>query len=1170
MSVLLVLVAHNGKTLQLRVSPGTRVDAVQQALVSFTGIPVVDQIVMCHGSRLDPKKALAAYRLPVADVSAAEDNPVYLYNKLHLRPGAELPQVEPEPVLKVDIPPLGPVPVHHPLHTAISPLIRALPDYERQFQQHMMAGRAYWEVSQQRVQRSRQLLSEQEVQARAADAARANVEGHYTYICTVYQEFKDRYMQQFQSHSQLLLNHEALLSQLRSLELPPRLMTAGRRRLADLLPREGDIDRAGDCRRAQEHFASKVRELDNLFHQLSSDVEGLFLQAPTVDLDDLGGMLGQVEQYSEEMGSIIQVLSKDFKTVCTLVEDTVRSMASASITGSMIHDACGAMDNMNDTHVRRLLPRLKECDDLIAAFVGRCAQAKVDMTRDVIEQLQKISSQQSKIRDMKNQLVAFNEVLSRQEEAFSQLKLPHHLLTTYRYCLTECVRRKAWQEVFSKQAMKLADHMAKIREKEMAKREAFHRQATKHLAPELLVGMGLLKDPPHCTVSVPSPDPLLLPVTLADVQRVPVMKGISGKEGQSTDTLTSPSSQDTSSTREEGVGSGEEGPGKGDDAEGHEMGVDLEVENAKLRSELATRIAVACVQELEGSGAALQFKGNSEDRRMHAVPLKWARQTGKEVASTQGTLSASQRTASMPAGTPPQAAQSHEVLDVPTPCLNVTAALEAFRQSLSTKDAYIAKLQAETTSVLGRCSAYERRVSELEALVEKYARVVHQREHVETKGTQVATEGAVEAFDRSTSPALPGSSPGEVPLGPEEPPEPGLWMPRMAAEAASTAQDSMLFAGPQSGPVLAGGAAEEKPFFQYSAHQRLVSALGMTSMGSSYTASRIQQRGACEGREEAQRSTQAGSSGDDGKNPSTSMHGPSSCNESEGYDESLQRGLPQSSSLSGTELDAILPTGVSSGSEAASRPTSGQCGALIIKKVQSSSGKREVWESQTDFMEAVPCLNDRRVLKDSAGMVVGTHGEVGEGHSDHRDVGAVGTALLPSWAGATTGRDEGGSLTSSQHYASVGSDASPPEAVTAIGAATPNDSTPKSSSTERNPLCSNSSAEGGSGSQYGGGSLAELELPEVNEEPDVRASLDGDKEEQELTGGGEAGGTAAALTSPSSKSAYSLLSSSFHYLFGTPMTAPSAPGPGGSSSGEGETQGKLGTSNRRRFSMDSK
>jgi hypothetical protein len=42
-----------------------RVDAVQHALVSFTGVSAGEQILMCHGARLDPSKPLSAYKLPV-------------------------------------------------------------------------------------------------------------------------------------------------------------------------------------------------------------------------------------------------------------------------------------------------------------------------------------------------------------------------------------------------------------------------------------------------------------------------------------------------------------------------------------------------------------------------------------------------------------------------------------------------------------------------------------------------------------------------------------------------------------------------------------------------------------------------------------------------------------------------------------------------------------------------------------------------------------------------------------------------------------------------------------------------------------------------------------------------------------------------------------------------
>ena len=45
-----------------------RVDAVQQALLSFTGIAISDQIIMLNGARLDPSRSLGAYGLPVVSV----------------------------------------------------------------------------------------------------------------------------------------------------------------------------------------------------------------------------------------------------------------------------------------------------------------------------------------------------------------------------------------------------------------------------------------------------------------------------------------------------------------------------------------------------------------------------------------------------------------------------------------------------------------------------------------------------------------------------------------------------------------------------------------------------------------------------------------------------------------------------------------------------------------------------------------------------------------------------------------------------------------------------------------------------------------------------------------------------------------------------------------------
>lgn len=58
------------------------------------------------------------------------------------------------------------------------------------------------------------------------------------------------------------------------------------------------------------------------------------------------------------------------------------------------------------------------------------------MSADVLGQLQRISGQQSRIRDMKNKLAAFNEVLARQDAAFSELKVVHRCACGRRFAKT--------------------------------------------------------------------------------------------------------------------------------------------------------------------------------------------------------------------------------------------------------------------------------------------------------------------------------------------------------------------------------------------------------------------------------------------------------------------------------------------------------------------------------------------------------------------------------------------------------------------------------------------------------------------------------------------------------------------------------------------------------------
>jgi len=53
-----------------------------------------------------------------------------------------------------------------------------------------------------------------------------------------------------------------------------------------------------------------------------------------------------------------------------------------------VHDAAAALEAIHDSHLGQLLPRVRQCDEQVSDFLGRCVTAKTAMGRDVLEQLQ--------------------------------------------------------------------------------------------------------------------------------------------------------------------------------------------------------------------------------------------------------------------------------------------------------------------------------------------------------------------------------------------------------------------------------------------------------------------------------------------------------------------------------------------------------------------------------------------------------------------------------------------------------------------------------------------------------------------------------------------------------------------------------------------------------------
>lgn len=625
---MLIFIAHNGKTLELDVQSSTRVDAVQLALSSLTSIPPQEQILLLNGNPLDPGKPLGAYQLPTDDIGNHKD--VFLYNKAHLRQNVAIPVPEATHLPRADVPPPGSIQYEpHALDSAPSPLLQTLPNYERQFRYHLQKAQAHLEVSQQREAICRQLLSEQEVQAMSIDAARMNVEHHYQYIARAFEEFMLTYQTQAAAQKEILQGFERDMEQLASLQLHAGARTERHSRLIHLIPEQKMRDWAARCKHDHDHFAKKVGELKGTFGGLKLDVEAMFMQMPSVDLDELGGQLEAMQHHQAEQASIVDVLQSDLAKIESLVEEAVRQLSSAASSSSVRPlDACEVMEAMNRHHLEDLLPRIEDADKAFEQLCNHCVECKNCMTKDVFTQLQKISTQQSKIRTLKGKLAVYQDVANKQAETFAELQLVKRVPVAYRHCLAECMRRQSFWESYSKGANDAAQGLAVQRNKEAAVRDLFRKAVARLIPLQVLTSMGLLSEVPLCNIKLSAPDAALLQVDSDDLMQLPktpqgpvhavlpfpdprrpqpdlsasqALQPIPGTTAAS-QALTGPLAASMRLTRQTQQAAAEEDQGDANDAPDQPLSTEdelmlLRAQNAKLRDQIATLVFQQCLSE---------------------------------------------------------------------------------------------------------------------------------------------------------------------------------------------------------------------------------------------------------------------------------------------------------------------------------------------------------------------------------------------------------------------------------------------------------------------------------------------------------------------------------------------------------------------------------------------
>ncbi|KAF8392996.1 hypothetical protein HHK36_021237 [Tetracentron sinense] len=593
---LLVHIAENGHIVELDCNESTPVEAVQQYIESVSGINFNDQLLLCLDMKLEPHKPLSAYKLP------GQDHEVFLYNRARLQTDSPLPAPEQVHIPEIaDLP--SPTSSHnpHPLDDALDPALKALPSYEWQFRYHFQRGHAIYGQTQVKFENCERLLREQRVQERAMETAMGSVDRYYRIINQMYIDFMKCYSKQQRYHSDLLMNFSRDIEKLRLCKLHPALVTENRKCLLDFVKEENLRKWAENCSNSHRQFETKGSQLKQMFNELKRRVEDLFSSKGSLAIRDLEPMIKDHQQYINEQKSIMQSLSKDVNTVKKLVDDCLSCQLSASLRP---HDAVSALGPMYDVHDKNHLPKMQDCDRSISNLLDFCKDKKNEMNIFVHNCMQKVAYVQFIIKDIRQQFPAFKEAMGHQNNLFEDLKLVRGIGPAYRTCLAEVVRRKASMKLYMGTAGRLAERLATEREVEVRNRKEFVKAQSAYIPRDILTSMGLNDTPSQCDLTIAPFDSSLLDIDIADLDRFApeYLVGMPCKvEKHGTSKGSFSMSNDSSHlpvVAENRVDTPEKYESE-DLLEGSELveiaGTSkMEVENARLKAELASAIARIC------------------------------------------------------------------------------------------------------------------------------------------------------------------------------------------------------------------------------------------------------------------------------------------------------------------------------------------------------------------------------------------------------------------------------------------------------------------------------------------------------------------------------------------------------------------------------------------------
>eukprot|EP00027_Filamoeba_sp_ATCC50430_P018543 CAMPEP_0168566166 /NCGR_PEP_ID=MMETSP0413-20121227/14264_1 /TAXON_ID=136452 /ORGANISM="Filamoeba nolandi, Strain NC-AS-23-1" /LENGTH=1125 /DNA_ID=CAMNT_0008598147 /DNA_START=70 /DNA_END=3447 /DNA_ORIENTATION=+ len=472
--------ADTGLVYTIEVDSSITVTQLKEFLRAASKIPPEDQILLCDGTKLDNNNTLKIYGLP-------DDNKhVFLYDRKSLEPDSPAPEEVVLPSVELKVAPVPPLPRNQELEYKESPLLWQLITFENQFLGDLNNSEALKKVVEARIDICKSLLSEQENQVKGLNAAIANLNDHLNQITQAFGAFHTYYKQLQNKHEHLLRSFDADMQKLREAKLHPALARPRMSTLMDFVPEPRLIKWAQDCGNEHEQLKNLVVDLEKQISFVRDSTENENKTAPEVDFNMLRSQIKRANEISSEVTVRYHIFSNDYNNVRQRAQE---AKSNQNLNKQSLWEICESFEQISREH-KRQLAQMNDHDQTMKSIMSFCAASKTKLSRCVHERLRSIALIQSKIRELANKIIVFNEAVARQKTAFQQLIYVQSMPKAYQAAIEEVSHRRRFRRNIATLTSKFMETLSKLKDDEMQRRQQFLSTYGRYVPKDIIPGLN--------------------------------------------------------------------------------------------------------------------------------------------------------------------------------------------------------------------------------------------------------------------------------------------------------------------------------------------------------------------------------------------------------------------------------------------------------------------------------------------------------------------------------------------------------------------------------------------------------------------------------------------------------------------------------------------------------